>query len=99
MSQTMISGFIVDSRSNPRPMRAAAPGARFCTTTSALSSTRRSSALAPSGCLTSSVTLSLDRLVHEVRGQPADPGVVAAGEVAGAGTLDLDHAGAEVGEL
>ena len=35
----------------------------------------------------------------EVRGQPADPGVVAAGEVAGAGTLDLDHAGAEVGEL
>jgi hypothetical protein len=35
----------------------------------------------------------------EMRGEAAHPGVVAAREVAGAGTLDLDDAGAEVGEL
>ena len=35
----------------------------------------------------------------EVRGEAAHARVVAAGEVADAGTLDLDDAGAEVGEL
>ena len=35
----------------------------------------------------------------EMRGQPIDPLVVAAGEVAGTGPLDLDHPCAEVGQL
>ena len=35
----------------------------------------------------------------EVRGQAGDALVVAAGEVAAAGPLELDHPGAEVGEL
>src|SRR6185436_4011800 len=46
------------------PSRAAAPGARFWTTTSAFSSTRRSSTSAAAGCFTSSVRLSLERLVQ-----------------------------------
>jgi len=36
---------------------------------------------------------------HEMRGQASDPLVIVAGEVAAAGALDLDHAGAEIGEL
>jgi len=36
---------------------------------------------------------------YEVRREPLDAAVVAAREVAAAGTLDLDHARAEVGEL
>ena len=36
---------------------------------------------------------------HEMRGQALDPFVIAAGEIAGPGTLDLDHAGAEIGQL
>ena len=35
----------------------------------------------------------------EVRGEPAGRRVVAAGEVAAVGPLDLDDAGAEIGEL
>src|SRR5690606_19883399 len=35
----------------------------------------------------------------EVRGQAVDALVIAPGEIAGAGPLDLDHAGAEIGQL
>src|SRR6478735_5350559 len=64
MSQTMIAGFSCTSVEWDKPRRAAAPGARFCTTTSARSTISRFRIVCPSSCLTSSVRLSFDRLVQ-----------------------------------
>ena len=51
-------------------------------------------------CLTSSVRLSLDRLVQtKCDARPLTALVVVAREIADAGPLDLDHARAEIGEL
>src|SRR6476646_3255101 len=64
MSQTMSAGFSCTSVEWDKPRRAAAPGARFCTTTSARSTISRLRIACPSLCLTSSVRLSFDRLVQ-----------------------------------
>ena len=87
------------SASYDRPRRAAAPGARFCTSTSARATALASTSAAPR-------MLEVERQAFlravgpdEVRGQAAHALVVAAREVADAGALDLDHARAEVGEL
>src|SRR6478735_10342041 len=64
MSQTMMPGFAADSASYDNPSRAAAPGARFCTTTSASSLISRLRMICASGCFTSSVRLSFERLVQ-----------------------------------
>ena len=63
MSHTISLGFLACSASNDKPMRAAAPGARFCTSTSAVANSSVSTAMAPS-FFRSSVRLSLLRLVH-----------------------------------
>ena len=85
--------------SAPRPSRSAAPGARFCTKTSA-----RPSSAAEHRAVAGLLEVELDALLaavqpDEVAGLAVHGPVVAAGEVAGAGPLDLDHARAEVGEL
>src|SRR3954469_1222885 len=64
MSHTMMPGLFSDRVSNESPSRAAAPGARFCTTISACSWMRRFKIVWASGCLTSRVKLSLDRFVQ-----------------------------------
>src|SRR6478672_1189081 len=64
MSQTISPGLSVASAACDTPSRAAAPGARFCTTTSACSTISRLRIACPSLCLTSSVRLSFDRLVQ-----------------------------------
>ena len=54
---------------------------------------------AAASCFTSRLRLSLERLVQTKCEAAVDPLVVAAGEVAGTGPLDLDHPCAEVGQL
>src|SRR5678816_1574272 len=64
MSQTMTACFSLESSACDTPRRAAAPGARFCTTTSDRSTISRLRIACPALCLTSSVRLSFDRLVQ-----------------------------------
>ena len=96
----MMPGFSADSASYDRPRRAAAPGARFCTTTSASSSIRRLRIVCASGMLHVEREAFLGAVgPDEVRREAAHALVVAAREIAHAGPLDLDDARAEVGEL
>ena len=81
------------------PSRSAAPGARFCTNTSARDEQAREHlrALRP-------LEIERQRFLRsiqpdEVAREALDAGVVAAREVAAVGPLDLDHARAEVGKL
>ncbi len=89
-----------DSASYDRPRRAAAPGARFCTTTSASSRIRRFRIDLRFRVLDVQREALLRAVgPHEMRRQAAHALVVAAREVADAGPLDLDHARAEIGQL
>jgi hypothetical protein len=99
MSHTTSRGARRRSAAGAEPEAPAAPGARFCTNTSA-PATQAVQELATAGVL----RVQRERLLvavhpHEVRAEPLDALVVAAGEVAHVGPLDLDDPRAEVGEL
>ena len=85
--------------SQVKPMRSSAPGPKFSTMTSDSLIIFSSTAL-PSGFLVSRVSERL-LLLSMVKYSASASGTVAqlaAGHVAGAGTLDLDHVGAEPGQ-
>src|SRR3972149_3942219 len=96
----MSRGLLLETSSQPTPSRSMTPGRKFCTSTSALSTRRRATAM-PSGFFKSSV-----RLRFPVRQEEEDADAVE--EEVGArpvplpecstGRLDLDHVGAHVGE-
>ena len=97
----MSRGLSFETSSQPSPSRSMTPGRKFCTRTSALSTSRRATAR-PSGFFRSSVRLrwflwarrkkTLTPLRKRLRARP-----VALPERS-AGRLDLDHVGAHVGE-
>ena len=82
-----------------KPRRAAAPGARFWISTSAPATSFVNTSRPPS-VFTSSDTLRLAAVEpDEMTAHAVDVMIVFPGEVAAAGTLDLDHVGAHVGQV
>lgn len=99
MLQSTSRGWRARSSSFPGLSREAAPGTRFCTKTSARSSSW-SSSCAARGCLTSSVTDSFDRFSQKEHPQlPKDGLIEAVREVIAARALELDDTCTEVAEL
>ncbi|CAM5654179.1 hypothetical protein SGLAM104S_05681 [Streptomyces glaucescens] len=99
MSTATSRGCAAHSVAASRPSRAAAPCARFCTNTSASATSRRTTSCPRGSFRSSAIDILAAVAPHEVRGQAAGGGVVATREVTAVDPLDLDHPGAEVGEL